>query len=109
MPDILPEMDISDTHGSTVTYIGSVGTTAVQVPASAGNAIEELSIRCAIDQPANRRLEFSLDGTNFARLSVGEAREDEPRGGTITQVWIRAAGSGVTTVDYEIFLNLGQA
>lgn len=107
MADLPPEWENSDTAGTTDTFIGSVGTSPTLVPAAAGFAIEEFSIRCAVDQPRNRRLEFSLDGVNYARLKVGEAREEEPRGGTVTQIWIRAAGSGVTTVNYEIFLNRG--
>jgi hypothetical protein len=107
MADLLPEFESSDSHGTTTTFVGSVGTSAVQIPAVATTVIEEFSIRCTVDQPANTRLEFSIDGTNYARLKVGESREEEPRGGIIKQIWIRAAGSGVTTASYEIFLNRG--
>ena len=109
MVDSPERHEVSDVLGTTDSYIGSVGTTSTAVPSVAGTPIEEMSIRCAIDQTANKRLEFSLDNTNWARLAVGEAREEEPRGGTITQIWIRAAGSGVTTVNYEIFLNRGDS
>ena len=105
MTDIRPEMETSDNWGTTELFVGSVGTTPTLVPAVAGFAIEEFSIRCAVDQARKRRLEFSLDGVNYARLKVAETREEEVRGSTIKQIWIRAAGSGVTSVNYEIFLN----
>lgn len=108
MVDPHPEFEQTDTAGSTDEYTSSVGTTAVLVPSTAGNDIEEIGIRCTVDQANNRRLEYSYDGINYKRLRVGEAREDEPRGG-IKQVWIRAAGSGVTTVSYEIIMNRGQS
>jgi len=107
MSDAAPEFESTDILGTTDSFIGSVGTSSTAIPSVAAGPIEELSIRCAIDQSANKRLEFSLDNTNWARLAVGESREEEPRGGTITQVFIRAAGSGVTSVNYEIFLNRG--
>jgi hypothetical protein len=108
MADVLPEFESTDVLGTTDTYTGSVGTTAVNVPASAGNHIDELSIRCAVDQITIKRLEFSLDGgTNWFRLRVGEFYTEEPRG-SITQIKIRAAGVGVTSVNYEISMNRGQ-
>jgi len=100
-------VETQDDLGTTDSFVASVGTTATNVPASAGENIEELSIRCAVDQPSNRRLEFSLDGgTTFFRLKVGESREEEPRG-NLKQIKVRAAGSGVTTVNYEIIMNRG--
>lgn len=107
MADAIPEFEIADNVGTTDEFTGSVGTTAILVPGTAGNAIEEIYIRCAVDQPFFTRLEYSYDGINFRRLRVGEAREDEPRGG-IRQVWVRAAGLGITSANYEIIMNRGQ-
>lgn len=108
MVDSLPEFETTDTLGSTDEFSGSVGTTAILLPGSPGADIEEIDIRCAIDQAFNRRLEYSYDGINYRRLRVGETKSDEPRGG-IKQLWIRAAGFGVTTVNYEIVMNRGQS
>lgn len=107
MPDLLPEFDTSDRYGATDEFSGSVGTSSILVPSVAGNRIEELVIRCAVDQANNRRLEWSFDNTNWKRLRVGEWQAFDPRG-DLTQIRIRAAGSGVTSVDYEIIMNLGQ-
>lgn len=106
MVDALPEFETTDTLGSTDEFTGAVGTTPILIPSTPGNPIEEIGIRCAVDQTFNKRLEYSYDGINYRRLRVGEAREDEPRGG-IAQVWIRAAGIAVTSVNYEIVMNRG--
>lgn len=106
MTDSIPQFEIKDSVGETLQYSGSVNQTGVSIPAVAGNPIDHVSIRNAIDQPFASRLEFSFDGgTNWSRLAVGEARDDELRGG-ITQIKIRAAGS-LTTCNYEIILARG--
>lgn len=107
MANIQAEFEETDKVGTTVLYAASVGVSSVPIPTIAGKYIDELSIRCTVDQAANRRLEYSFDNVTFHRLKVGEMREEEPRG-TITQVYIRAAGSGVTTVNYEIAINYGR-
>lgn len=107
MSNVKAEFEMTDKEGTTVLYAGAVGTAGAWIPAVSGKYIDELSIRCAIDQAAARRLEYSFDNVTFHRLSVGEAREEEPRG-TITQVRVRAAGAGVTTVDYEVAINYGR-
>ena len=106
MSNIVSEFEMSDKVGTTVLYSASVGVGGAFVPAVAGKYIDEISIRCQVDQPAATRLEFSFDGTVWHRLKVGEMREDEPRG-TITQVKVRAAGSLATAI-YEIAINYGR-
>lgn len=106
MSNVPAEFEATDKVGTTVLYSASVGTAGAWVPAAAGKYIDELSIRCQVDQPAATRLEFSFDGTVWHRLKVGESREEEPRG-TITQVKVRAAGS-LTTAIYEIAINYGR-
>lgn len=101
-----PQMEITDQVGTTNQYSGSVDQTGILLPALAEDPIEEIGIRCAIDQPFASRLEFSYDGgTNWSRLAVGEAREDELRG-QIKQIKIRAAGS-LSTCKYEVIMNRG--
>jgi hypothetical protein len=107
MANTKAEFELSDKEGTTAIYAGAVGTSAIAIPTVADKFIDEISIRCAIDQANNKRLEFSFDNSVFHRLAVGEMREEEPRG-TIKQIWIRAAGSGVTTVNYEIAINYGR-
>jgi len=108
MVDLREEFEQTDVLGSTDEFTGTVNTFGTSLPPVAGTAIEEISIRCTVDQPFKKRLEFSFDNINWFRLKVGESREEEPRGGTITQVHIRAAGVGVTSVKYEVVMNRGQ-
>lgn len=112
MVDSLSEFESTDKVGSTDEYTGTVDNFGILVPTVAGNRIDEISIRCRVDQPAATRLEFSFNGTDWFRLKVGESREEEPRNkdksnNDIRQVRIRAAGS-LTTAMYEIVMNRGQ-
>jgi hypothetical protein len=100
-------MEMTDSAGTTTTFTGTATTTPVTLPPVAGNRIEELSIRCRVDQPTATRLEFSIDGgTNWIRLRVGESRDEEPRG-DLTQIQLRAAGT-LTDAIYEVIMNRGQ-
>ena len=106
MGDLIPQVEIKDFLGETLQYSGSVNQTGIFLPTVAGNPIDHVSIRNAIDQPFASRLEFSYDGgTNWCKLAVGEARDDELRGG-ITQIKIRAAGA-LTSCNYEVILARG--
>lgn len=105
MVDLNPEFETTDKLGSTDEFTGTVTTFATLIPSTAGNKIDEISIRCRVDQPAATRLEFSFDGVNYFRLKVGESREEEPRG-DITQVYLRA--SGTSSAIYEVVMNRGQ-
>ena len=96
------------TSGTTTPYIGTTTntTTGDLIPAVAGNLITAYSIRCAVDQPSATRLEFSIDdGTSWSRLRVGEAYWDTLN--QKSQIRIRAAGTAITTVNYEIILQRG--
>lgn len=106
MTDSIPQFEITDQIGSTDMFSGTVDGTGINLPAVAGDPIDEIGIRNPVDQPFASRLEFSYDGgTNWFRLAVGEAREDELRGYK-TQIRIRAAGS-LTTCKYEVIMNRG--
>jgi len=96
------------TVGTTTPFIGTTTntTTGVYIPAVADNLITAYSIRCAVDQPNATRLEFSIDdGTSWSRLKVGEAYWDTLK--QKTQLKIRAAGTAITTVNYEIIIQRG--
>ena len=106
MSNIPAEFEQTDKVGTTVLYSGTVNAAGVWIPAVAGKYIDELSIRCRVDQPAATRLEYSFDNVVFHRLKVGEMREEEPRG-DIAQVRLRAAGSLATAI-YEVAINYGR-
>lgn len=105
--NVKPEFELSDKLGTTVLVSGSVGTSSTAIPAIADKQIDEISIRCKFGQPANRLLLFSFDNVTFHQLGVGDSREEEPRG-TIKQIFVKAGGPGVTTVDYEAAINYGR-
>jgi hypothetical protein len=106
MTDSLPQVEITDQVGATYQYSGTVNAVGISLPTTADDPIDEIGIRCAIDQAFLSRLEFSYDnGINWSRLAVGETREDELRG-YITQIKIRAAGS-LSTCKYEVIMNRG--
>jgi len=107
MADLLEEFEITNVLGITAMLSGSVNASGINLPTVATTDIEEVAIRCAIDQPFASRLEFSYDGgTTWCRLAVGEAREDMFRG-SIKQIRIRSAGS-LATCNYEVIMNRGQ-
>lgn len=93
--------DIQFGLGKTTVFTGStvVGeTTVIEGPGQ--KPIQQLSIRCAIDQPPGYRLLFSLDGDNYIKLAPGEAFSVAPRG-ELTQILIASNGSAVA---YEIVI-----
>ena len=91
--------------GTIKLFAGSV-TTAVQVPAVAGNVIISIGIRNTVDQAAARRLEFSYDNVVYHVLKVGEGRDENPLGEP-RQVWVRS-NSGAS-VNYEMAINFGDS
>lgn len=106
MGNSTPQMEIKDSVGVTNQYSGSVNQTGIFLPLVAGDPIDSVGIRNAIDQPFASRLEFSYDGgTSWSRLAVGESRQDDLRG-EIKQIKIRAAGT-LTTCNYEVIMNRG--
>ena len=105
MTESTPQFEIKDSIGSTDMFAGTVDQIGIYLPAIAGDPIDNVGIRNAIDQAFASRLEFSYDGSNWFRLAVGESREDDLRG-NITQIRIRAAGS-LTTCKYEVIMNRG--
>ena len=96
------EFEMTDKEGTTLLYVGTVTTTATAI-SNAGLEMDEVSIRCRVDQTITNRLLFSFDNVTFHRLKVGEMREEEPRGAVTTLYLKSLAGS----VDYEAAINWG--
>jgi len=67
-----PVGDSAQDFGSTTQYTGTVGTTPIQIPGSAGDPIVLALIRCPSQTPNTRRLSWSLDNTTYHVLSPGE-------------------------------------
>lgn len=97
------EFESTDKEGTTLLYVGTVTTTATAI-SNAGLAMDEVSIRCRVDQTNTLRLLYSFDNVTYHRLRVGEWREEEPRG-NITVVYLKALSG---TVNYELSINYGR-
>lgn len=97
---IKAEFESTDKEGTTVLYAGSVTTTPTTI-SNSGKALDEVSIRCAVDQTITLRLLFSFDNVTYHKLKVGEMREEEPRG-NVTQLYLKALSG---TVNYEVAAN----
>ena len=95
--------DESPGLGSTTTFNGTVGTSVVNIPSSAGAIIYEALIRCPSQTPQSNILYACFDGsgTNFHELKPGESVACSIRGGQ-TQVKIKG---NVAAVKYEVTLN----
>jgi|GEM_PF-4374851 len=95
--------DIQFGLGKTTVYTGAttVGQLAA-LPEVAAQPIQQLSIRCAIDQSNSHRLLFSIDGqTNWIKLAPGEAFSVAPRG-EIRQIHLDGGASH--SVSYEVII-----
>lgn len=95
--------ETKDYEGSTAHFNGTVGTSPISVPSSAGNPIDEFIIKCMYANTDTAYLEVSMDGgTNYFRLQAGMALQWSPKGGTTTQLTIRGSEAGVA---YESIIN----
>lgn len=105
MADLLPTYGNSDLKGTTTFRSGTVGTSFVSLPASAGNEIGEVLVVCSTDQTKSNRLIVNLDAGGEARtLAPGEWLSFKPRGG-IAQISIKGNTAGVV---YEAVFNFEQ-
>ena len=97
------KVDDTDINGATSMYVSTVGTTAINIPSVAGNAISTCLVRCATDNtPISKRLLYSFDGgTTFATLSPGEYIGWSLKG-SLTQISIKGSAASVS---YEVILN----
>lgn len=103
MSDVLPSFETKDLQGTTGHFNGTVGTSAIDVPAVAGNPISEVLIKNPTSNtPITKVLKVSFDGgVTYLSLSVGEFII-WPVKGELTQFKIQGSVAGV---EYEILLN----
>ena len=108
-PDSIAVCVVADTSAGAITpgfteqFTGST-TTAAEViitPASA-TSVKLVRFTCNFDQPASRRLLYSMDGTTFHSLVPGQTLAWVLYG-TVSTVKIKR-GTG-SDVDYEITIN----
>lgn len=90
---------LPNTGGSSAHYNGSVGTTSVSVPSTAGASITSFLIE---NTHNSQNLLFSLDGgSTFKTVLPGDAYVVSPRG-DLTQITLQGSAAGTT---YEIIMN----
>jgi hypothetical protein len=103
MIDESPSFEQADLEGATTHFNGTVGTSAIAVPAStSGTAIAEALVRCPLSNLKSNRLSISFDGGNgFLILSPGEYVGWSVKG-LQKQLFVKGNVSGV---GYEAILN----
>jgi len=90
-----------NTDGSTDHYNGTVGTTAVDIPSSAGNIIQSILIDNT-NTASTKTLLVSFDGgTTYKTIGVGATFSWTVKG-NLRQVKIKG---GAASTSYEILLN----
>lgn len=94
-------VETENLDGSTSHFNGTVGTTPINIPASAGGVIQSILID-NVNTDNTKDLEVSFDGgTNYKTIGSGSAFSYTIKG-NLTQVSLRGA---VADCDYEILLN----
>lgn len=103
MTDITPQFEVEDLSGTTNHFNGTVGTSAVPIPASAGNTISEVLVENSFTNSSNKQLLVSFDGgTTFKNLGgPGASLVWSPKG-RMTQIYIKGNSASVS---YEIIIN----
>ena len=102
MVEVAPQFEQKDNLGTTFISVSTVGTSAVQIPASAGNDISDFILRCNVDNsPITKRLLWSYDNINYFTLAPGESAFRAPRQG-IKQIYIKGS---IASVSYEFECN----
>lgn len=97
-----PIIETKDLDGTTTHFNGTVGTTAIAVPASPGSQISDVLVSSLITNTPNKNLLVSFDGgTTFFTLVPGTAFSWSCRSG-LTQIHIKGS---VASVAYEILMN----
>jgi hypothetical protein len=90
-----------NTKGLTSHFNGTVGTTAVDIPSSAGGIIQSVLID-NINTDSTKSLEVSFDGgTTYKTITSASTLSYTIKGG-LTQIKLRGA---VASCDYEILMN----
>jgi hypothetical protein len=96
-----PIGDAQQDVGGTTQYTGTVGTTAVLVPASPGNPIILALIECPSQLPNSKYLLYSLDDITYHKVGNGNYI-GWPFKGNITQLYVKGSVAGV---EYQIMIN----
>ena len=96
------QFETKDRGGQTLHFNGTVGTTAIDIPPTPGDPIDEIVMENMDTNVAFPRLFISFDGgVTFKTVRLGFNIAWSPKG-HITQVKIKASTS---LVAYEILLN----
>jgi hypothetical protein len=109
MPHNSPEFESQDIKGRTKQFIGTVGTSAVLVPAVAEGRITEALIICGVDNANSARLQFDFtaqsnysDGLNKGSYIGWSLKGTPSTGAAIQQIQLKANQAGVT---YLVIIN----
>ena len=102
MADNIGQFETRNRDGETVAFSGTVGTTAVSVPAVAGNAIQSVLIDNNNTDPSKDLL-VSFDGGTTFKTYQANSTAGQIVKGNITQLEVKGAVAGVT---YEFLLNI---
>jgi len=111
MVNAAPEFETIDALGNTTQYSGTVGLTPILVPPSPGRPISEILIRCDTDNtPNSERLEWSIEGVVYQKLSPGEfigwTLKKNSTNQEIKQIYLRGTTAAVF---YEVLVNTEEA
>lgn len=72
MSDLAPQFESVDRLGTSVPYTSTVGTSAVSIPSSDGNAISEFTVYNPQTNPKSAILYISIDnGTTYRQIPWG--------------------------------------
>jgi hypothetical protein len=96
-----PIGDSTQDFGSTTQFVGTVGTSSSAVPASPGDYISSVIIRCPNQTPVTKTLSWSIDNSTFHVLAVGEFIGLSIKGNK-QQVYLKGNVAGV---NYEVTMN----
>ncbi len=102
MANEAPFTESRDTEGDTIHENGTVGTSAVNLPASAAGVISEFTLECMETNSKTQTLSVSMDGgTKFKTLQPGDQLTWSPKG-NLTQIKIKG---GAAATEYETIIN----
>ena len=102
MADIPEEFESTDTLGTSEQFDGTVGTTPINLPGSAGELISEFIVQCPFDQDDTNSLKVSLNGgASYLTLQPAGFWAWTPKG-NVTQLTLLGNVAGVK---YEVVIN----
>jgi len=104
MADLPPMFEIVDEGGSSVQYTSTVGTSAISLPSSASNAIQEFTVYNPQTNPKTAIIYVSWDGGTIYRQIPWGSEWGKTLKGRLTQLKIKASAAATNyevTIDYE--------